>query len=62
MPVDPCHEFPCVVEQLPGHGKKYPPAGAYPPIDCSGFCGELYRKWWSTESRGNHAVLQGPSG
>jgi phospholipase C len=37
MPVDPCHEFPCVVEQLCGHGKKYPPAGAYPPIDSSGF-------------------------
>lgn len=37
MPVDPCHEFNCVLEQLSGASAKYPPGGAYPPIDCSGF-------------------------
>lgn len=37
MPVDPCHEFPCVVEQLCGPGKTYPHGGPYPPINNSGF-------------------------
>jgi phospholipase C len=36
MPVDPCHEFPCVVEQLTGQSV-FPPNGPYPPINCSGF-------------------------
>ena len=35
MPVDPCHEFLCVVQQLTGQ-KSYA-GGPYPPIDCSGF-------------------------
>ena len=37
MPVDPCHEFPCVVEQLCGAGANYPHGGLYPTIDNSGF-------------------------
>jgi phospholipase C len=36
MPVDPCHEFPCVVEQLSGQ-TSYLPGGPYPSINCSGF-------------------------
>jgi phospholipase C len=37
MPADPCHEFPCVVEQLCGAGANYPHGGPYPPINNSGF-------------------------
>jgi len=37
MPVDPCHEFLCVLEQLCGPNKPYVKGGAYPPVDCSGF-------------------------
>ena len=37
MPADPCHEFPCVVEQLCGAGANYPTGGPYPPINNSGF-------------------------
>jgi phospholipase C len=37
MPVDPCHEFLCVLEQLCGPNKPYVKGGAYPSIDCSGF-------------------------
>ena len=37
MPVDPCHEFSCVVEQLCGQGAVYPHGGPYPAINCSGF-------------------------
>ena len=37
MPVDPCHEFPCVVEQLCGAGVKYTSGGPYPTINNSGF-------------------------
>lgn len=37
MPVDPCHEFPCVLEQLSGQGAVYPQGGPYPSINCSGF-------------------------
>jgi phospholipase C len=36
MPVDPCHEFLCVVEQLTGQ-TSYSPGGPYPSINCSGF-------------------------
>jgi phospholipase C len=37
MPADPGHEFTNVLEQLCGTGASYPPGGAYPPIDKSGF-------------------------
>jgi phospholipase C len=37
MPVDPCHEFPCVTVQLCGQGAVYPFGGAYPTILNSGF-------------------------
>ena len=37
MPVDPGHEFTNVLEQLCGSGAVYPPGGAYPAIDKSGF-------------------------
>jgi phospholipase C len=37
MPVDPGHEFTNVLEQLCGSGASYPPGGAYPAIDKSGF-------------------------
>jgi phospholipase C len=37
VPKDPLHEFPDVVEQLCGKGKKYPSGGDYPPINNSGF-------------------------
>jgi phospholipase C len=37
MPTDPGHEFLDVVQQLAGVNAKYPPGGAYPPIDNSGF-------------------------
>jgi phospholipase C len=37
MPVDPGHEFTNVLEQLCGSGASYPPGGAYPAIDNSGF-------------------------
>ena len=37
MPVDPGHEFTNVLEQLCGSGAGYPPGGAYPAIDKSGF-------------------------
>jgi phospholipase C len=37
MPADPGHEFTDVLEQLCGTGASYPPGGAYPPIDKSGF-------------------------
>src|SRR5690242_17243779 len=37
MPVDPGHEFIDVVLQLCGESASYPPGGAYPPIDNSGF-------------------------
>ena len=37
MPVDPGHEFTNVLEQLCGVGVNYPPGGAYPSIDQSGF-------------------------
>jgi phospholipase C len=37
MPADPGHEFMNVLEQLCGSGTSYPPGGAYPPIDRSGF-------------------------
>jgi phospholipase C len=37
MPVDPCHEFPCVTVQLCGQGASYPSGGAYPTILNSGF-------------------------
>lgn len=36
MPVDPCHEFPCVVDQLSGQNV-FPPNGPYPAVNCSGF-------------------------
>jgi phospholipase C len=36
MPVDPCHEFLCVVEQLCGQNA-FPHGGPYPPIGCGGF-------------------------
>jgi len=36
MPVDPCHEFLCVVEQLSGQ-TSYPHGGPYPPINGDGF-------------------------
>lgn len=37
MPVDPGHEFANVLHQLCGPSAVYPEAGAYPPIDNSGF-------------------------
>jgi phospholipase C len=37
MPVDPCHEFPCVTQQLCGAGVTYPFGGEYPPILNDGF-------------------------
>jgi len=37
MPVDPGHEFTNVLEQLCGPSANYPPGGAYPAIDKSGF-------------------------
>jgi len=37
MPADPGHEFPDVLTQLCGPGSSYPPGGAYPAIDKSGF-------------------------
>jgi phospholipase C len=37
MTVDPWHEFTDVLEQLCGHGAKYPSGGPYPPINNSGF-------------------------
>lgn len=37
MPVDPGHEFTNVLEQLCGSGASYPPGGAYPAINKSGF-------------------------
>jgi phospholipase C len=37
MPVDPCHEFPCVTVQLCGQGASYPSGGAYPTILNNGF-------------------------
>jgi phospholipase C len=37
MPVDPGHEFTNVLGQLCGSGASYPPRGAYPAIDKSGF-------------------------
>ena len=37
MPVDPCHEFPCVVTQLGGLSAVYPFGGDYPPVVNSGF-------------------------
>ena len=37
MPVDPGHEFTNVLDQLCGSGAGYPPGGAYPAIDKSGF-------------------------
>jgi phospholipase C len=37
MPIDPDHEFPDIVHQLCGPTAVYPPGGAYPPIDNSGF-------------------------
>lgn len=37
MTTDPGHEFPDVVEQLGGPGKKYPKGGPYPEITMTGF-------------------------
>lgn len=37
MPLDPNHEFPDIVHQLCGPTAVYPRAGAYPPVDDSGF-------------------------
>jgi phospholipase C len=37
MTHDPEHEFHTVVEQLCGHGVKFPQGGRYPPINNSGF-------------------------
>src|SRR5215472_17978229 len=37
MPADPGHEFTNVLKQLCGDMASYPPAGAYPAIDKSGF-------------------------
>src|SRR5215469_8061596 len=37
MPADPGHEFTNVLEQLCGTGANYPPGGAYPAINNSGF-------------------------
>ena len=37
MPVDPCHEFPCVVTQLCGPGAAYKFGDDYPPVVNSGF-------------------------
>src|SRR5579862_2396420 len=37
MPVDPHHEFTDILCQLCGPGVPYPPAGAYPAINDSGF-------------------------
>jgi phospholipase C len=37
MPIDPCHEFSCVVAQLCGPGATYPSGGAYPAILNSGY-------------------------
>jgi phospholipase C len=37
MPADPGHEFTNVLEQLCGSAASYPPGGAYPAIDKSGF-------------------------
>jgi phospholipase C len=36
MPLDPCHEFLCVVKQLSGQAS-YPQGGPYPSIGCDGF-------------------------
>src|SRR5215467_5876743 len=36
-PLDPGHEFSDVLTQLGGEGAVYPPGGAYPPINNSGF-------------------------
>ena len=37
MTVDPCHEFPCVLEQLCGPGSIYVAGGKYPAINNGGF-------------------------
>ncbi len=37
MPFDPGHEFADTLEQLAGAGAKYPPGGAYPRVNNSGF-------------------------
>ena len=37
MPIDPCHEFNCVLAQLCGSGATYPPGGAYLAILNSGY-------------------------
>src|SRR5271168_2251299 len=37
MPVDPGHEFLDVLEELCGTNAAYPPGGAYPAVDNSGF-------------------------
>ncbi len=37
MPLDPNHEFTDVLQQLCGPGATYPKAGAYPPVNDSGF-------------------------
>jgi phospholipase C len=37
MPADPGHEFTDVLVQLCGPGAVYPPGGAYPPVDNSGY-------------------------
>ena len=39
MPVDPHHEFTDILHQLCGLDTAYPPGGAYPKIDSSGFVG-----------------------
>jgi phospholipase C len=37
MPIDPCHEFPCVLMQLCGSAASYPFGGGYPAILNSGY-------------------------
>ena len=37
MPLDPPHEFPDVLEQLCGPAASYPPGGAFPAVDNSGY-------------------------
>jgi phospholipase C len=37
MPADPGHEFTNVLTQLCGPGAVYPPGGAYPPVDNTGY-------------------------
>jgi phospholipase C len=51
MTVDPGHEFVDVVMQLCGPGAVYPPGGAYPPIDNSGFVADYVESPSSEEGK-----------